>query len=319
MVSEIRKSHADLVHVHLPNPTAILALFASRYSGPLVVTYHSDTVRQKLLGRLFEPLLHAALRRSSAIIVTSPNYLETSSVLSSHKHKCKVIPYGVRTADFEEVDQPTVAKLRQEYGDRTIISVGRLVYYKGFEYLIRAMTKVRGRLLIVGEGPLRESLEQLACALGVAGRVTFVGEKQNADVIRYYHAADVFALASIARSEAFGIVQLEAMACGKPVVNTSLLSGVPFVSQHGVTGLTVPPANPDALAIAINSLLDQPQRCRQYGDAARRRVQQEFGLELMAQRTHLLYDGVLRSPAVPARTPKKGGVRVPAYSEMDVA
>src|SRR5205814_5952563 len=126
----------------------------------------------------------------------------------------------------------------------------------GFEYLIEALTSVKGKLLLVGTGPLLEELAALAAARGVADRVVFLGEIQNEDVTPYYHASDVFVLPSIARSEAFGIVQIEAMAAGKPVVNTDLDSGVPFVSQHDLTGLTVPPKNSAALANALNRILD---------------------------------------------------------------
>jgi glycosyltransferase involved in cell wall biosynthesis len=297
MISRIRSSKADLVHIHLPNPTAVVAFLASGHPGPLIISYHSDTVRQKFLGALFEPILHAALRRSSAIIVTSRNYLQTSPILSEYRARCTVIPYGIRTADFESADAGLVNTLRQTYGTRIIVSVGRLVYYKGFEYLIRAMARVSGRLLIVGDGPLRERLQELTVAVGVSDRVVFVGEKQNNELIPYYHAADVFVLASVARSEAFGIVQLEAMASGKPVVNTSLASGVPFVSLHGLSGITVPPRQPDALASALNELLNDPQRRSRYGDGARQRVRQEFSLELMAERTLRLYDAVVRSGA----------------------
>jgi rhamnosyl/mannosyltransferase len=152
------------------------------------------------------------------------------------------------------------------------------------------MKDVEGRLLIVGKGPLRGTLERLARNLGVSERVTFLTEVQ--DVRPYYHAADVFALSSIARSEAFGIVQLEAMACSKPVVNTKLDSGVPFVSPHGVTGLTVPPADAGALASAINTLLDDTALSARYGRAARLRVEQEFNLDLMTRRTLELYGEV---------------------------
>ena len=296
MTSRIRASEADLVHLHLPNPPAILAYLASGHPGPLILTYHSDTIRHKLLGALFQPFLHAALRRSSAIIVTSPNYLRTSPVLTRYRARCKVIPHGIHVADFERPDRAAVEHLRQQYGDRIVISVGRLVYYKGFEYLIQSMTRVEGRLLIVGDGPLRKHLEDMAISLGVSGRIVFLGEIQNSKLVPCYHAADVFALASVSRAEAFGIVQLEAMACGKPVVNTSLPSGVPFVSLDGITGITVPPANPEALAKAINSLLDDPIRRAQYGNAARRRVQAKFNLELMTRRTLRLYQRVMQSP-----------------------
>jgi len=293
MVSRISASDADLVHIHLPNPTAILAYLASGHRGRLVVSYHSDIVRQKVLGRLFDPILQAALSRSSAIIVASVDYLQTSPTLSSFRTRCHIIPYGIRVEDFKRSDPIAVRHLRQQHGDRLILSVGRLVYYKGFEYLIRAMTKVHGRLLIVGDGPLRNRLQALAISLGIPDRVTFLGEIPNQLLSACYHATRLFVLPSVARSEAFGIVQLEAMACGKPVVNTSLDSGVPFVSLDGITGFTVPPADPDALARAINILLEDPALNSQFGEAARRRVEREFTLELMVGRVIHLYQVVL--------------------------
>jgi len=293
MIAEIRRSEADIVHIHLPNPMAVLAYLASGHKGHLVVTYHSDTVRQKVLGALFEPFLHRALRRSSAIIATSPDYRRTSTALARYLDRCEVVPYGIAVEQFERCDPAAVAQLRSRFGDRLVISVGRLVYYKGFEYLIRAMSQVNGRLLIVGDGPLRGKLQELAHGLGLDDKVIFAGEIQNEQVIPYYHAANVFALASVARSEAFGIVQIEAMAVGLPVVNTSLDSGVPFVSLHGETGLTVPPEEPDALAAAINSLLDDPQLRRTFGSAARLRARKEFSLQTMTDRTLALYEAVL--------------------------
>lgn len=293
LVSRLQASRADLVHIHLPNPAAVLAYLASGHRGRLVITYHSDTVRQKLLGQLFHPFLTAVLRSSSGIIVSSPNYLETSPALKPFRDRCHVIPYGIRTEQFERCEPQAVVRIRQQYGERVVISVGRLVYYKGFEHLIRAMVNIRGKLLIVGDGPLRGQLQTLASGLGVANRVIFVGNIHNRDITAYYHAADVFALPSVARSEAFGIVQIEAMAAGLPVVNTSLDSGVPFVSVHEQTGFTVPPADPMALASAINRLLDDPDLSNSLGGAGARRARQEFSLELMTKRTMELYQTVL--------------------------
>jgi glycosyltransferase involved in cell wall biosynthesis len=172
-----------------------------------------------------------------------------------------------------------------------LLAVGRLVYYKGFEYLIRAMAEVDASLIIIGKGPRKQSLVALAEELGVSDKVTILDEVE--DVNPYHHAADVFVLPSIARSEAFGIVQLEAMAAGKPVINTQLESGVPFVSPHGVTGLTVPPANASALAAAINELLGDQEMRSQFGAAAKARVQQEFTAVKMVSRIARLYDCVL--------------------------
>lgn len=303
MVREIRRCDADIVHLHLPNPTAVLAFLTSGHRGRLVVTYHSDTVRQKILGPMFEPCLHALLRRASAIIATSPDYRRTSAVLSRYPDRCHVIPYGIALEQFERCDSAKVAQIRRQYGERLVVSVGRLVYYKGFEYLIRAMAQVRGTLLIVGDGPLRARLERLAAELGVRERVVFTGEIQNEEIVPFYHAADVFALASIARSEAFGIVQIEAMAAGIPVVNTSLDSGVPFVSRHDETGLTVPPQDPEALAAALNRLLDDEDLRASFGRAARRRACQEFSVGTMLARTVDLYEEVTAGPISGAPCP----------------
>ncbi len=292
MVSRIRNSGADLVHIHLPNPAAIMAYLASGYRGRLVLTYHSDTVKQKVLGRMFEPFLYSALRKSDAIIATSPNYLATSPVLQAFRDRCRVIPYGIDTTQFEQCSPEAVRSVRERFGERLVISVGRLVYYKGFDVLIRAMASVRGKLVIVGDGPLRGELESLASELGVTDKVIFAGEINNAGVTPYYHAADLFALASVARSEAFGIVQIEAMAAGLPVVNTGLDSGVPFVSLDGQTGLTVPPGDPQTLAVAINRLLDDDGLRKSLGEAGVRRARQEFGVGTMLNRTLELYESV---------------------------
>ncbi|MBV9959499.1 MAG: glycosyltransferase [Acidobacteria bacterium] len=299
LARRIRAAAADLVHIHLPNPTAIIAYFASGasgasgHSGRLVLTYHSDIIRQKILGKAFWPILRRALDRADAIIVGSPNYMETSPALRLFKEKCRVIPFGIPHEEFQRADALEVERLRGLYGERVVLGVGRLVYYKGFEYLIRAMKEVRGHLLLVGDGPLREELRREAFAAGVAERVTFLHGVE--DVRPFYHAADVFALPSIARSEAFGIVQLEAMAAGLAVVNTQLDSGVTFVSPDGLTGLTVPPSDSDALAAALNSLLDDRSLRAKFGAAGRLRVEREFSLEKMTRRTLELYADVLES------------------------
>jgi len=207
-----------------------------------------------------------------------------------------VIPYGIPLEQFRICDTAAVERVKAQYGGRLIITTGRLIYYKGFEYLIQAMRNVDGHLLIAGDGSLRGELEAQTRALHLQDKITFLGEIHNDDIAPYYHAADVFALASIARSEAFGIVQLEAMACGKPVVNTNLDSGVPWVSQDGVTGITVPPRDPFALAAAITKLLDDDSLRAEYGQAARLRVEKEFTQDLMIARLLETYGEVLRVP-----------------------
>jgi rhamnosyl/mannosyltransferase len=295
LAGKIRRAKADIVHLHLPNPAAILSFLASGYRGPVIATYHSDIVRQAWMARAFDPILRLFLKRCSAIIATSPKYVETSQLLSDYVDRCRIIPFGIPVEDFSACDCSETASIRQRYGGRLILSVGRLIYYKGFEYLIEAMRNVDGHLLIVGEGHLREDLENKARAAQVDHKVTFLGKIPN--LVPFFHAADIFALASVARSEAFGIVQLEAMACGTPVVNTSLDSGVPTVSLDGVTGITVPPRDSRALAGAINTLLDNSELRQKYGRAARERVEKGFDQSVMLERTLNLYQQVLLVPA----------------------
>jgi rhamnosyl/mannosyltransferase len=153
------------------------------------------------------------------------------------------------------------------------------------------MAKVDAKLVIIGEGPMRPELEQEVAALGIADRVTFLGRVHD-NLTTYFHAADVFALPSCERSEAFGIVQLEAMASGKPVVNTQIDSGVPYVSLDGITGITVEPRSSEAMATALNRLFDDPELRRRMGHAGRHRVQTEFNLDLMVRRTMDVYEQV---------------------------
>ena len=296
LARRIRLAKADIVHLHLPNPPAILSYLASGQRGPVIATYHSDIVRQQFLAKAFDPILRIFLKSCAAVIATSSQYVESSPILAEFADRCRVIPYGIPLMQFSACDDEEVAKIRKQFGPRIIISVGRLIYYKGFEHLVEAMSHIDGYLLIVGEGHLREHLEGVARTNGTAGKITFLGEIHNRDIVPFYRAADVFALASVARSEAFGIVQLEAMACGKPVVNTSLDSGVPFVSLAGKTGLTVPPGDPLALAGAINQLLDYPVLREAYGLAARLRVEEEFDKEVMSERIFELYNEVLGLP-----------------------
>jgi rhamnosyl/mannosyltransferase len=249
-------------------------------------------VRQKNLGRAFEPILHAVLRRADAVITTSPNYLKSSKILARHLERCCVIPLGIRIEDFGRPDPVGVAEIQKQFGESIVLCVGRLVYYKGLEYLIRAMAQVQGQLLIVGKGPLRAFLIELAERLGVRDRVHFLGKLDHRALVQCYHAAKVFVFPSVARSEAFGIVQVEAMAAGLPVINTNLQSGVPFVSLHNQTGITVTPADADALAAAINVLLIDEKLRASLGVAARLRAQSEFGLDKMVSRTISLYEGI---------------------------
>jgi glycosyltransferase involved in cell wall biosynthesis len=295
MIASIRREKADIVHLHLPNPAAAIACLLARPAGALIITWHSDIVRQRRLVRLYKPLERLLLNRCAAIIATSPAYIASSPVLTEHADRCHLIPFGIYAGQFDDalVDQSAVRELRRRFGSRIVLSVGRLVHYKGIKFLIRAMAKVDAKLVIIGDGPLRADLEREAASAGLFDRVIFLGEVDG-NLINYFHASDVFALPSCERSEAFGIVQLEAMASGIPVVNTSINTGVPYVSPDGVTGFAVSPRSSDEMATALNRLLDDPVLREKMGRAARARVVNEFDIAEMAARTLDLYRSVLR-------------------------
>lgn len=293
LIQELRKAEADIIHLHWPNPMAVVAYLLSGLKSKLVFTYHSDVVLQRKLAVAFQPVLRRALDKASAIIATSPNYIETSAVLSAYKSKCRVIPFGVPADYFENCDSAKVKQIRERYGPQIVLAVGRMVYYKGFKHLVRAMALAKGKLLLIGHGPQRELLNALAAELNISDRIVFLNEVE--DIRPYYHAADIFVLPSVMRSEAFGIVQLEAMTCGKPVINTQLDSGVNFVSPNGVSGLTVPPADHVALANAINYLMERPYLRTKLGIGGRHRVALDFTVKGMVRQTLDLYEEVARN------------------------
>jgi glycosyltransferase involved in cell wall biosynthesis len=284
------RQRPDIVHLHLPYPVGDTAQLMLRRGRRTIITYHSDIVRQKSLLRFYAPLLRASLRRADCILATSPRYIETSPFLAPVASKCVVAPYGIDIARFAQADPAQVAAIRAQYGTPLVLFVGQLRYYKGVEFLVRAMAQTPGCAVLIGSETTtrRAQLLDVARAAGVADRIFLVGQK-DAELPAFYHAADLFVLPSIERSEAFGIVQIEAMAAGKPVISTELGTGTSYINQNGVTGWVVPPADPDALADAINRLLgDAPMRA-QMGRAAQARARAEFTLDIMVERVLRIY------------------------------
>jgi len=291
----LKKKKADILHFHLPNPLAVISFFLARPCGKVVVSYHSDIIKQRFFTPLFNPFLIKFLKKAQCIIVTSENIIRNSSILKKFKDKCKVIPYGIDISQFNPNQEvlKAAAEIRRSYDNPIILFVGRFVYYKGLEYLLEAMEDIKARLLIVGEGPLKNRLKNLVKQLGICDKIIWIGEIENQKVAPYYYACDIFVLPSSIRAESFGIVQLEAFACGKPVVSTNLPTGVPFVNLNEKTGLTVPPRNTRALAYAINELLASAQLRRSYGQNGRARVQNEFTKEKMAEEVLRVYNEII--------------------------
>lgn len=285
----IRNSPADLVHLHAPNPGAAFSLLKSGHRGKLVITHHADTLGRKVLRRLSDTFVRTAMDRAVAIIVTSERYLDSSPELAPYREKCRVIPLGI---DLATITGESAAEILPMYRNRPLIlAIGRLVSYKGFDVLIRAMRQANAHLVLIGVGPQARELQALIENSGLEQKVSMLGRVD--DLRAYFCAASIFVIPSITRAEAFGLVQLEAMAAGLPVINTDIDSGVPEVSIHEKTGLTVPPGDVSALADAIRLLLDRQDLREKYGIAARQRVLAEFTADRMAERTLSLYGEIL--------------------------
>jgi glycosyltransferase involved in cell wall biosynthesis len=272
--SVFRRTSADVVHFHMPNPFGELAFLAAHRNVPLVATYHADIVGRNALRPGFVPIQRAFLRRAERIVVASPAMAETPA-LESHRDRLVPIPYGV-DADTWAPRPEAADAIKQRHPGPLVLFLGRLVPYKGVELLIEAMRRVDATLLVVGDGQLRSRWEVAASNANLEERVVFVGEIADDARAAYYHAADVFALPSTTRAEAFGISILEAMACGTPAVSTELGTGTSFINAAGETGLVVPPRSAEALADALNALLSDGARRAAMGAAAAQRVREHF-------------------------------------------
>jgi len=280
-----------LVHLHLPNPWGAQSYLMSGHRGKLIVAHHADTLGRQQLKRIVDPFVRRVMKRAAAIIVTSKKYLDSSEELLDFQDKCHVVPLGIDLDAFGMEAPEEVKAIHEKYGQELIVAVGRLVPYKGFEVLLDAMREIDATLLLIGTGPLREELQARIVALGIQNKVHMLG--YVSDTVPYYRASKMLVLPSVSRAESFGLVQVEAMAAGIPVINTDIASGVPEVSVDGVTGITVPPNDPSALARAINRLLDDEETRRRYGLAAKARAYEHFSLQRMAQRTLSVYESVI--------------------------
>lgn len=295
----LRRLDADVIVIHEPNPVALVAHLLGRPRGKIIFWVHAEVVRPAWRYRLFyRPFLIRVLKRAVRIVVASPPVIESAVELRAFRDKCVVIPYAI---DPDE-HRPTPSRDQHQgpSANRTplVLFVGRLVAYKGVEVLLRALPMTTAQAVIVGDGPLRADLEALTSSLGISDRVHFAGNAGRDELSALYNSCDMLVLPSVTRAEAFGMVQLEAMSCGKPVVSTALNSGVPWVNQHEVTGLVVPPGDAAALGSAMQRLIDNPGERRDMGQRGRLRVEREFSIARLVHQVTDLYATV-----APSKTP----------------
>jgi rhamnosyl/mannosyltransferase len=288
----LARLRAELFHLHFPNPTGEVSWLLARPRVPLVVTYHSDIVRQARALRLYGPFMRRILDSADVIMPTSDRYLEHSPTLREYREKCVVVPLGVDLECYEPVARRRNGAAVNGRAPR-LLFVGRLRYYKGLDVLLRAMVDVPATLVIVGDGPEGEALRGLRTELKLEERVVFAGALNDEELLDQLVLADVGVLPSTWPSEAFGLAMIEMLACGIPVVCTELGTGTSFVNQHEQTGLVVPPRDAPALAAALNRLLASPDLRRRYGASGRRRAHELFSRQAMVRGVEDVYASAL--------------------------
>lgn len=278
--------NADIIHLHAPNPLFEMACLSFDFQAPLIVTYHCEVMKARWLNNLYQPVSKAILERAERIFVATPYHIEYSNWLKAYANKCVVIPFGI-ASKYEDKNLEMLEKMKQiklQY-DRYFLFVGRMVTYKGVNVLLQSMKSIPQNLVLIGKGPFLQTWKELSRELGVEKRVHFLGGvDSDQDFAAYIHGCDALVLPSINEAEAFGLVLLEAMSCKKPVITTQLKSGVRFVNQDGITGISVPPRDSEALAQAMKKMMHNDSLRFQLGEAAYKHFRKNFLVEQCLQK-----------------------------------
>lgn len=278
-------AEADIVNFHCPWPFGELLSITGNRKVPAVATYHSDIVRQKVLGTLYRPLQHRFLNSTDQIIATSPNYLESSVTLQRYRNKTAIVPIGMADA---KADAGTVAGWRSRLPPNFLLFIGALRYYKGLAFLLDA-ARLTGLPVVIAGGGNRSLLGD-----DLPSNVTVLGLVDEADKLALLELCDALVLPSHLRSEAFGISLLEGARAGRPLISAEIGTGTSYINVHSETGLVVPPADVDALAAAMRAVATREVDVVAMGQAARRRYEQLFGATQMCNAYHEIYTSVLR-------------------------
>lgn len=308
-----RTKNSDIVIYHFPYPMADLAVLFGLCSGRLIVWWHCGFDKYKMLAPFYRPLVAHTLKKADRILVSSKGNIKNSKTLRRFCEKCTVIPFCVSDecllrgrayaqSRFYEEDSSYEENrtIQEEKKSRIrILFIGRLVWYKGCDILLKAFALLQKKhptacsLTIVGSGPLEQELKALAASLKLK-HVMFTGMVTEEEKMSHIEACDFLVLPSISKAEAFAVVQLEAMAFGKPVINTALNSGVPYVSIDGITGKTIKPGSVKELAAAMQELAKNEQLRKDYGQHALQLIQKEYTHDLMVKRHRKVFAKLLQ-------------------------
>lgn len=289
----IREQQPDIIHFHWANPFPAMVLLRHIPENiRLIVHWHMDIIRQKLLYPFVRPVERKLLERADRIIVTSPNYRDGSLPLQPFRDKIRVVPNAIREELFvpQAADTDRIRQISQNYGNRPIVFfIGRHIHYKGLPYLIQAEPFVKSDcvFVIAGNGPLSGQLRK-SCT---SDRVYFVGRLSDDDLRCHLYASSVFAFPSITKNEAFGVALAEAMYCSVPAVTFTIPdSGVNWVCPDGECGLEAPNGDAQALAANIDRLLNDSALHDILAANAHKRVAENFLMNNLTHQMQSVYD-----------------------------
>lgn len=284
---------ADIVHYHFPYPFMDFMHFAAGIKKPTVLSYHSDIVKQKLLLKLYTPLMNRFLHSVDSIVAASPNYVESSPVLQHYKHKVDVIPYGLNQNFYKCNDKAVTEKWHALFPEGFFLFVGTFRYYKGLHILIEAAQNSSYPIVIVGAGPIEAELKSQVHNLGIKN-IHFLGALNDSDKSALLQLCTCLVFPSHLRSEAFGISLLEGAMHAKPLISSEIGTGTTYINIDQVTGLVVPPSDPKALRAAMDKLWNNPERAALLGKAAQERFEALFTAEKMIENYTRLYKSLLK-------------------------
>jgi rhamnosyl/mannosyltransferase len=302
----IKKFRPDILHLHMPNTSAFWVMMLSCARRiPWVIHWHADVVlseidrRMAVAYRLYRPFEQHLLRRAATIIASSRPYLITSNALYPWRNKCTVIPLGIDSARLKMVDGDLKNWAERIWGHKRtrVLAIGRLTYYKGYEVLIRAAARAPDlRVLIVGEGGRKRRLDSLIAELGLGERVTLPGFLEEERLHALLASCDCLCLPSVERTEAFGLVLLEAMRYAKPVVASDVPgSGIGWVVKHEETGFLTPPGDSIQLARALEAMAEAPALRGRMGQAAEERFNNIYQIDRVSVEIRGVYEAILRN------------------------
>ena len=286
---------ANLVHYHFPWPLADVMHFTGRVRVPTVVTYHSDIVRQRLLGWVYAPLMRRFLASADRIVCTSPNYLASSKVLQFFGNAVDVVPIGLDEGSYPKANDALLERTQAKYGSGFFLFIGVLRYYKCLHILLEAMRGASYRAVIVGAGPLERQLKSQCNRLGLSN-VIFTGYLADPTKVALLSQCRAVVAPSYLRAEAFGVALLEGAMAGKPLVTTEIRSGTSHVNIQGETGLVVEPGSPKAFREAMDTLHQEPELAQTLGTGARCRFERLFNGRLMGERYADIYASLQGRP-----------------------